>query len=143
MRPVICRRARALRPVCAPIGGSASRQKRAPITDVLGRFVRAYLAGDTGALEYLVSPGTTVAAAAGRCDLLSLGSVVDLGGAPGGGRLVAATVHVRDAVSRVAYWLRYRVRVVHRDRWCVAEIDGPGREVSADEFAETQAVGGR
>src|SRR5205823_5754447 len=33
--------------------------------------------------------------------------------------------------------------VVYRDRWCVAEIDGPGREVSADEFAETQAVGGR
>ena len=39
---------------------------------MLTRFLRGYLAGDTGALAYLVAPGTRIAAAAGRFELLSV-----------------------------------------------------------------------
>ena len=46
-----------------------------------------------------------------------------LGAAPGRGRLVAATVHARDTGTQVAYWLRYRVRLVRRDRWYVADLN--------------------
>jgi hypothetical protein len=105
---------------------------RAPIEDVLTRFLRSYLAGDGGALEYLTEPGSRIAAAAGRFELLSvptLGMPDSAGSAGRGQRVVLATVHVRDVESRGLYMLRYRVGLVRRDRWYVAELnqEGSGR----------------
>jgi hypothetical protein len=37
--------------------------------------------------------------------------------------VVLAGVQARDVASRTVYWLRYRVRLVRRDRWYVAEIN--------------------
>jgi hypothetical protein len=40
---------------------------------------------------------------------------------------VLVRVHARDSLSRALYALRYRVALVRRDRWYVADINGPGR----------------
>jgi hypothetical protein len=101
--------------------------ERAAIVDVLTPFMRAFLAGDGAALTYLVPPGTRIAAAAGRFELIDLTSVSAAGPATRVGRVVLVAVQARDMRSRVVYALRYRVRLVKRDRWYVAELNGPGR----------------
>ena len=88
--------------------------------------MRAYLAGDSGGLSYLVSPGTRIAAAAGRFELVELGSITRLGAPARDERLVLVRVEARDSLSRAVYALRYRVRLLRRDRWYVAEINGAG-----------------
>jgi hypothetical protein len=100
--------------------------ERAAVEDVVGRFMRAYLAGDTGGLSYLVPPGTRIAAAAGRFELVELGSITRLGAPARDERLVLVRVHARDSLSRALYALRYRVGMVRRDRWYVADINGAG-----------------
>jgi hypothetical protein len=83
------------------------------------------VSGDRAGLAYLVPAGTRIEATAGGFELLELGSITALGAAGGPQRLVLATVHVRDRVSRASYALRYRVRLVRRDRWYVAAINDP------------------
>jgi hypothetical protein len=97
------------------------------IADVLVPFLRAYLAGDSPALTYLVPPGTRMPAAAGRWELIDLTSLSALASASATQRTVLATVQARDERLNTSYALRYRVRVVRRDRWYVAEVNGPGR----------------
>lgn len=110
-------------PELEPLLGS----ERAAITDVLVPFLRAYLAGDSNGLAYLVPPGTHITAAAGRWELIGLSSLSALGPATDAGRVVLATVQARDEQLRVTYSLRYRVRLVRRDRWYVAGLnDGRG-----------------
>jgi hypothetical protein len=99
---------------------------------VLTRFLRSYLAGDAGALAYLTEPGSRIAAAAGRFELLSVPilSVPDNGGSAGRGRrALLVTVHARDVESGALYMLRYRIALVRRDRWYVAKLneEGAGR----------------
>jgi len=101
--------------------------ERAAIGDVLRRFFRAYLAGDPGGLAYLVPAGTRIGAVTGGFELVELGSITAVP-AMRGGRLVLVTVRARDRVSRARLALRYRVRVVRRDRWYVAAVDGTGPE---------------
>jgi hypothetical protein len=98
---------------------------RAAIVDVLTRFLRAYLAGDRAGLAYLVPAGTRIAASSGGFELRELGSIAATGPERGRERLVLVRAHVRDRVSRAIYALRYRVRLVRRDRWYVAELNGP------------------
>ena len=62
--------------------------ERAAVEDVVGRFLRAYLVGDTGGLSYLVPPGSRIVAAAGRFELIELGSITSLGAAAADERLV-------------------------------------------------------
>jgi hypothetical protein len=105
---------------------------RGAIEDVLTRFLRSYLAGDTGALAYLTEPGTRIAAAAGRFELLSVPtlSTPDTPGSAGRGRrVVVVTAHARDMESGGLYMLRYRIGLVRRDRWYVATLneEGAGR----------------
>jgi hypothetical protein len=122
-------RASAAPPEGEPLLGS----ERAAIADVLARFLRVYLAGDTRGLDYLVSPGTRIAAAGGSLELLELGSITATGPTARGERVVLANLHARDPKSRATYALRYRVRLVRRDRWYVAEVNGAGR--GSDESA--------
>jgi hypothetical protein len=96
------------------------------MTDVLTRYLRAYVSGDRAGLVYLVPPGTRVAATAGAFELLDLGSLAAVGAGGGAERRVLATVRVRDRVSRAVYALRYRVRLVRRERWYVAELNPAG-----------------
>jgi Conjugative transposon protein TcpC len=99
-----------------------------PISDVVTRFLRAYLVGDTGALSYLTAPGARFAASAGGLRLLEVTSVETVAPPSADRRLLLVTVRARDPVGRALYGLRYRVRLVRRDRWYVAAINGPGRE---------------
>jgi hypothetical protein len=100
---------------------------RGAIEAVLGRFLRAYIAGDTGGLAYLVAPGVRITAAADRLELRSLASFTVVGPAAGARRGVLATVLARDPQTRALYVLRYRVELVRRDRWYVAAINDRGR----------------
>jgi len=110
-----------------PAGGeSLIGSERAEVEAVLLRFLRAYLAGDSAGLSYLVPPGTRIAPAGGL-ELVELGSITKLAAPAGDELLVLVGVGARDAQARVVYGLRYRVRLVRRDRWYVAEINGPGR----------------
>jgi Conjugative transposon protein TcpC len=102
--------------------------ERAAITDVLTRFLRAYLAGDRAGLAYLAPPGARIAATSGGFELLDVGSLGVLGDTTRPDRLVLATAHVRDQVSRASYALRFRVRLVRRDRWYVAAINPTDEE---------------
>jgi hypothetical protein len=106
-------------------GMSLLGAERAAIGDVLTRFVRAYLSGDRAGLVYLVRPGTRVGATAGGFELVQLGSLSVIGASSGRERLVLVTAHVRDRVSRATYALRFRVRLVRRERWYVAAINDP------------------
>src|SRR4051812_1092176 len=100
--------------------------ERAAITDVLTRFLRAYLAGDRAGLSYLVPAGTRVNAVAGGFELLDVRSLTRVGPASGGVRRVLVTVDATDRVSRAVMALRYRARLVKRDRWYVAELNTAG-----------------
>src|SRR3954471_9728293 len=100
--------------------------ERSAITDVLTRFLRAYLAGDRAGLSYLVPAGTRVNAVAGGFELLDVRSLTRVGPASGGVRRVLVTVDATDRVSRAVMALRYRARLVKRDRWYVAELNTAG-----------------
>jgi conjugative transposon protein TcpC len=110
-----------------PPGDPFTGADRAAIADVVTRFLRAYLAGDAGALTYLVVPGTHVGAA-GDFELVTLTSLASERATAGDRRTVLATVQARDVESRATYALRYRVELVRRERWYVAAINASGKE---------------
>lgn len=95
------------------------------ITDVVTRFLRAYLAGDTGALAYLAAPGVEVGATAGGIRLIGVDAITAAGPAARGERLLLVAVRARDVASCATYGLRYRIGVVRRDRWYVAAVNAP------------------
>ncbi len=114
----------ALRAGSGPVAGtSLLGAERDAIGDVLTRFLRAYLGGDRAGLVYLVPAGTRIAASTGGFELRELGTITATGRASGRERHVLVTAHVRDEISRATYALRYRVRLVRRDRWYVAAIN--------------------
>jgi hypothetical protein len=113
----------------APTEGEALiAEERAAVEDVVGRFMRAYLTGDSGGLSYLAPPGTRVAAVAGRFELIELGSITRLGAPAGDERLVLVRLLARDSLSRAVYGLRYSVTLVRRGRWYVAAINSADEE---------------
>jgi hypothetical protein len=93
------------------------------IVGVLKPFLRAYLAGDTAGLAYLVPPGMHIEATSGHIELIDLTSVSAIGPTSGAELAVRATVDARDAQTLATYALRYRVRLVRRDRWYVAGLN--------------------
>ena len=107
-----------------PISGAEG----AEVEDVLARFFRAFLAGRSADLEYFVPAGVRLEALAQRYELTGLDSVEQVGSDGGRTRSVLATVRARDARSRAVYALRYRVRLVRRDRWYVAAVNTTQKE---------------
>jgi hypothetical protein len=103
---------------------------RAAIEDVVERFFRAFLAGRSEELEYLVPAGTRIGALAHEHELVGLVSVAQVGTATGREREVLASVRARDAQSRAVYALRYRLRLVRNDdgRWYVAAVNATPKE---------------
>jgi hypothetical protein len=106
-------------PTLEPIASS----ERAAIEDVLSRFLRSYLAGDSSALEYLVPAGVRIRALAQKYELLGVTSLALAAPAKGNRREVWATVRARDVESRATYGLRYRLQLVREDRWYVAAVN--------------------
>jgi hypothetical protein len=103
---------------------SADQQQ---IGDALEHFLGAYLEGRSGDLAYFVPPGVRIEALAGGYELAGMSSLVAVGPVTGDTRTVLVTVRAKDAESRVEYPLRYRVRLVRRDRWYVAAINASGK----------------
>jgi len=95
------------------------------ITDVVTRFLRAYLVGDAGALAYLAAPGARVGATAGGIRLNGIDAITSAGPTAGAERRLLVTVHARDAASGATCGLRYGIEVVRRDRWYVAAVNAP------------------
>jgi hypothetical protein len=95
----------------------------APVEDVLVRFFRAFLAGRSDELEYLVPAGVRIGALEDPVELVGVDSIAELEPARRDGRLVLATVRARDPESKAVYALRYRVQLVRGDRWYVAAIN--------------------
>jgi hypothetical protein len=118
-------------PALAAVGPVAGQPlldgERAAIGDVLSRFLRAYLAGDAAGLAYFVPAGTRLGATSGEFELMDVTSLAVLGPAEGRQRVVLATVQARDRVAQQELALRYRVRLVRRDRWYVADLNPGGR----------------
>jgi hypothetical protein len=100
-----------------------SGDEGADVEDVLTRFFRAFLAGRSSDLEYFVPAGVRIGALAQRYELAGLDSVEQVGASRGRTRSVLATVRARDAESGAVYALRYRIRLVRRDRWYVAAVN--------------------
>ncbi len=106
-------------PELEPLTGS----ERAGIEAVLSRFFRAFLSGDAEQLEYLVPADGRIGALSEPHELVAVSSVAQLGGTGGSARTVLATVRARDLGTGVVYALRYRLRLVLKDRWYVAAVD--------------------
>jgi Conjugative transposon protein TcpC len=101
-----------------PVTGAAA----VAIGDVTRRFVHAYIEGaDAETLAYFVAPGAEIAP-------MSRGLRVRSIEAPSReserGRFVSVGVRVQDTRSRAVFAQRYRVALVHRDRWYVAAVLG-------------------
>lgn len=107
----------------APLTSAAAE----PIASLVRRFLSVYLDGEPeGALASMLAPGARVAPMGAG---LRLVVVDELGEEPGadGRRVVVATVRVRCSPARAIYTQRYRLTVVHLDRWYVAAVEGgPG-----------------
>jgi hypothetical protein len=101
--------------------------ERPAITPVVSRFLRAYLAGDASGLEYLVPAGVRIDAPAHSQQLVDVGELVLARPASGRERVVLAAVRVRDVASGGVFSLRYRLRLVRRDRWYVAAVNNATR----------------
>jgi hypothetical protein len=98
------------------------------VQDVLRRFFQAFLDGRSADLAYFVPPGARIGALLQRYELVRLDAVEQLGEGKGGTRSVLATISARDVGSRAVYALRYRVRLVRRDRWYVAAVNTTSKE---------------
>jgi hypothetical protein len=108
-----------------PEGDPPAASERPAIEDVLARFFRAYLAGDSNGLEYLTVLGTRMRATAGGFELVELTSIAIADRGSTRERQVLVTVEARDVESRAILTLGFRVRLVRRDRWYVAAVNGP------------------
>jgi hypothetical protein len=62
----------------------------------------------------------------GRLKLIELGSITSLGAPAGDERVLLVRVLARDTFSRSLHALSYRVGLVRRDRWYVADINSAG-----------------
>jgi len=99
------------------------------VGDLTERFLRAYLSGgDSDALAYLVTPGAAVAPMPGGLAVVSFDGADQIAATATARRqTVLASVTVRDRETGAVYPLGYRLEVVKRDRWHVAEVAGGPR----------------
>lgn len=108
-----------------PLAGAGAEA----IGDLARRFLREYLAGaDRAALAYFLVPGAAVAAMPPGLRVVAVDALDQATpGSVGRRRLVVASVRVRESSTGAVYPLAYRLEVVKRGRWHVAEVaGGPG-----------------
>jgi hypothetical protein len=102
--------------------------ERTAIDPVVSRFLRAYLAGDSSGLEYLVPAGVGITAPKLRHELVDVTSLSLAAPASGRERVVLAAVRARDKQGGAVFSLQYRLRLVQRDRWYVAAVNQATRK---------------
>jgi hypothetical protein len=103
----------------APLSGTDAEE----ITKLVTRFVGAYASAERAAdLVYFVAPGSEIVPVGGF-DLDGEPEVAQLtdGDAT---RTVAARVRLKDQATGTLYPLRYRLELVKRQRWFVADVQG-------------------
>jgi hypothetical protein len=111
-------------PAAIPLSGRDGEA----VADLARRFLRVYLHGeDESALAYFLAPDAHVAPIGTGLAVEAIEEVARLGGAPGRGMQLAATVLVRDRASRITFRQRYRVAVERRERWYVTGLAGGPR----------------
>lgn len=116
----------------APAGAGPERPRpiagadAGAIGELVSKFVPAYLsASSTKELSYLLAPGTVVVPLGGSVELVSVGSVEQLGDGEGPRRELIAAARVREPASGANYPTAYRLRVREHDhRWYLAAIEG-------------------
>jgi conjugative transposon protein TcpC len=97
----------------------------ASIERLVERFLARYLsADDAGGLGYLTVPSARIEPAGPDLELLEVVRVGEGGLGRRGRRTVLVEVWVRDHMTRAVYPLEYRLHLVRRDRWYVAEVWG-------------------
>lgn len=96
-----------------------------PITDLVTRFLTAYVGGgDRAALGYFVAPGTRLVQMAAGLDVVAVEQVARDPQPVGDGLAVVALVRSRDRASGAEFVLRYRLAVIRRERWYVRAVAG-------------------
>src|SRR3954454_12915375 len=104
--------------VAVPPAESVTGAELDELLPVVERFLRAYVAGDAGALAYLVPAGVRIATPGPRG--YAFGELTALTqAAPPAGRVrqLEVTVRVRDLASGAVFAQLYRLRLERRERW--------------------------
>ncbi len=96
-----------------------------PITDLVTRFLQAYVAGgDRAALAYFVAPGARLVRMSRGLEVVGVEQVARDRYPARRGVGVVALVRVRDRASDTELVLRYRLTLVERERWYVQVVAG-------------------
>lgn len=96
-----------------------------PITDLVTRFLTAYLAGgDRAALGYFLAPGTRLVQMSRGLQVVGVEQVARDPHPVRAGLGVVAQVRVRDRARGAELALRYRLTVIERERWYVRAVAG-------------------
>ncbi len=102
---------------------SLGREEIEAVEDIVGRFLTAFLGGRSGDLDYFLPSGTRLPAVRQRYELDEITGLEQLGERRGPERTVLAVVRARDTATDATYLLRYRIDLVHRDRWYVWRVN--------------------
>lgn len=96
-----------------------------PITDLVKRFLQAYVAGgDRAALAYFLAPGARLVQMSRGLEVVEVEQVARDPYPARRGVGVVALVRVRDRATGAELALRYRLTVVERERWYVQVVAG-------------------
>ncbi len=102
-----------------------SETQARPITDLVTRFLKAYVAGgDRAALAYFLAPGARLVQMSRGLEVIGVEQVARDPYPARRGVGVVALVRVRDRVSDAELVLRYRLTLVERERWYVQVVAG-------------------
>jgi hypothetical protein len=101
-----------------------SASERGPLAAIVERFLRAYVGGDSGGLDYLVSAAVRIATPGpSGYELVDMVSLAQSASAAGRVRELVAGVRVRALRSGAVFAQRYRLRLERRERWYVADVN--------------------
>ncbi len=96
-----------------------------PITDLVTRFLQAYVAGgDRAALSYFLAPGARLVQMSRGLEVVGVEQVARDPYPARRGVGVVALVRVRDRTTGGELVLRYRLTLVERERWYVQVVAG-------------------
>jgi hypothetical protein len=98
----------------------------AAISELVAKFLPGYLSSRSSTeLSYLLAPGSLVVPLGGGVELVSTGTVEQLGDGEGPRRELIAAARVGEPASAAKYPAEYRLSVLERaGRWYVAAVEG-------------------
>jgi hypothetical protein len=110
--------------VAAKPAEPVSGPERGQLAAIVERFLRAYVAGDAGGLDYLLSAGVRIATPGPRgYELVDMVSLAQSAPPAGWVRELVAAVRVRALGSGAVFAQCYRLRLERRERCYVADVN--------------------